>query len=297
MHVLVLGYGEMGHAMETLLAPRHDVSIWDKFPPPGFESVVLEDVLPDADFVIFCLPAKPHREVLERVKPGLKPGSVCLSIAKGLDEAGDTAREMFETVLGDDFEYALLYGPMISEEIRAGRPGFAQAGCATAALFDRVRALFDDSALYLLHSTDLVGISWSVILKNVYAMAFGVSDGLELGDNSRGLLAVLALREMERIVVDLGGDPATPRGLAGLGDLVTTATSAGSHHHALGQKLALGETEDISGEGVHTLAMLKAHGLLDIDRYPLLATVRDIVKTPGQVRERLDRYVRASFPD
>jgi len=292
MHVLILGYGEMGHAMETLLAPRHEISIWEKYPQPGFRSVRLEEAAPLADIIVFCLPVNPHREVLKRIEPALKPGGLPLSIAKGLDESGRTACGIFDSVLGDRSRYALLYGPMIAEELRAGRAGFAQAGCQTKALFERVEDLFYGSRLYLSHSTDLTGLSWSVVLKNVYAIAFGVADGLNMGDNVRGFLVVEALRELERIVVDMGGEAATARALAGLGDLVTTATSTGSHHRALGTRLARGDTEDISGEGVHTLAMLATHELIDIENYPLMSAVREIIRQPAAARERLARYVR-----
>lgn len=295
MHVLILGYGEMGHAMETLLAPRHEVSIWEKYPQPGFRSVQLEETVPLADLVIFCLPVNPHREVLERIKPALKPGGLPLTIAKGLDEAGLTARGIFDSILGDRSRYALLYGPMIAEELRAGRAGFAQAGCHNRALFERVDDLFRGSHLYLSHSRDLVGLSWSVVLKNVYAIAIGVADGLHMGDNVRGFLVVEALRELERIVVDMEGEAGTARALAGLGDLVTTATSAGSHHRALGARLARSDTEDIGGEGVHTLAMLATHGLIDIEQYPLLSAVDEIIRQPAAAGERLGRYIRAAF--
>lgn len=295
MQVLILGYGEMGHAMETLLGPRHELAIWDKYPPEGFRSVNLDEAVPAADCVVFCLPANPHAEVLERITPRLRAGSLCISIAKGLDESGRSANGIFEATLGGRHDYALLYGPMISEDIRAGRDGFAEAGCGSEAMFERIRALFNGSTLHLAHSTDLPGITWSVILKNVYAIAFGIIDALAWGDNTRGFLMVQALAELDRIVVDLGGRGGTPYQLAGLGDLVTTATSKSSHHHTLGGKLARGEIDAPSGEGVHTLAMIKAHSILDIEQYPLMATVDRIVTERTAAAERLQRYIDTCF--
>jgi glycerol-3-phosphate dehydrogenase (NAD(P)+) len=146
---------------------------------------------------------------------------------------------------------------MISEEIRADRYAFAELGCADVSVFHRVRDLFQDTRLCIRHSTDIAGISWSVILKNVYAIAFGMADELQLGDNMRGFLAVTALHELISIVGQMGGKPAAPLHLAGLGDLITTATSPGSHHHELGRRLARGETGGINGEGIHTLAMVE----------------------------------------
>lgn len=276
--VLLLGYGEMGHAMQHLLSDHHTLDIWDKFPIAGVQSVELETAAPLADFVIFCLPVNPHREVVLSIAPLLKPECICLSIAKGLDESGHTAAQIFADALDPyPLAYGLLYGPMISEEIRAGRPGFAQhAGC-TPEVFSSVQLLFADSDLLLSSSADIDGISWSVILKNVYAMAFGMADELGLGDNMRGFLMVAALHELDTIVRRLGGATGTAFHLAGLGDLVTTATSESSHHHSLGRQLARGDRSAVNGEGVHTLQMVVKHGIFPFHEYPLFALLHSVV--------------------
>lgn len=292
--VLVLGYGEMGHAMEFLLANHHTLFIWDKFPAAGFQSVVLEDCVPIADIILFCLPVNPHRDVVEQIKPLLGEQSLCLSIAKGLDENGQTAAQIFEQVLGDQ-PYALLYGPMISEEIRAGRYAFGQVGCKNDATYQRVSALFSPTKLFTESTKDIAGISWSVILKNVYAMVFGMADELQLGDNMRGFLMVAALHELEQIVIQMGGKPASPFHLAGLGDLVTTATSENSHHHELGRRLARGETENITGEGVHTLQMVEKHQLLNLELFPLFRLIQQIIKQPEQVVQKIERFLQQRY--
>ena len=295
-NVLILGYGEMGHAMEHLLADKARLSIWDAFPPTGppagFESVDIETAAPMADIVLFCLPVNPHREIIERIRPLLKQDCVCLSIAKGLDEAGQTAAQIFADVLGDAQPYALLYGPMISEEIRAGRHAFAQLACSDADYFGGIHQLFADTRLHIEQSHDVTGISWSVILKNVYAMVFGMADEFQLGDNVRGYLAVASLHELDQIVLEMGGDAGSPFHLAGLGDLITTATSEDSHHHELGRMLARGETEHIEGEGVHTLSMVSKHQLLDETRYPLFSLIHAIVRKPANARQQVDAYLR-----
>ncbi|MCK5191763.1 MAG: hypothetical protein KAR12_17100, partial [Methylococcales bacterium] len=67
--VLILGYGEMGHAMEYLLKDRQQLDIWEKYPKDNFQSVVLEDAAPEADIVLFCLPVNPHREIVKQIAP------------------------------------------------------------------------------------------------------------------------------------------------------------------------------------------------------------------------------------
>ena len=294
LKVLILGYGEMGHAMEYLLDEQQQLYIWEKYPVNNCQSVVLEDVAPEMDIVLFCLPVNPHREIATRISPLLKNTCLCISIAKGLDEAGQSAAQIFFDVFARHQPYALLYGPMVSEEIRAGRYAFAQLGCDDIDMCNRVYAMFSDTHLYIEHTSDITGISWSVILKNVYALVFGMADELQLGDNVRGYLLVVAMRELEKIVCDMGGQSGSPYHLAGLGDLVTTATSEDSHHHELGRMLARGELENIKGEGVHTLEMISKFQLIDIEDFPLFNLIHDIVSKPSDVKASICQYLTRS---
>ena len=293
--VLILGYGEMGHAMERLLKGRQQLDIWEKYPQDNFQSVVLEEAAPRADMVLFCLPVNPHREIVKQIAPLLRKTCLCLSIAKGLDEAGQTAAQIFAGVLGSYQPYSLLYGPMISEEIRANRYAFGQLGCDGMDSYRRVHELYQGTRLYIEHTADITGISWSVVLKNVYAMVFGMADQLQLGDNMRGYLSVAALRELDQIVRKMGGKAGSPYHLAGLGDLITTATSEDSHHHELGRMLAREEVRGIEGEGIHTLEMVSQHRLFNTADYPLFRLVHDIVRSPQGVRERINGYLKQVY--
>jgi glycerol-3-phosphate dehydrogenase (NAD(P)+) len=289
LRVLILGYGEMGHAMQALLAPRHTLQVWQRHPPPGRTGIELAQAVPESQFVLFCLPATAHAGIAGRIAPLLRGDTLCLTIAKGLDDAGRTPFEALAAA-GIAERVTVLYGPMIAEEIQAGKPAFAQCGAADETRARRVMELFAGSALQLEFSPDVPGLTWSAILKNVYAIAFGVTDQLALGDNARGFLAVAVLHELESIVRALGGAPATPFHLAGLGDLITTATSSGSHHHELGRRLARGE-RDLSGEGVHTLSVLRAHPRIDPRRYPLFRLIDACVQDPASTRTLFPGYL------
>ena len=293
--VLTLGYGEMGHAMEYLLKERHQLEIWERHPQDNSQPVALEEVVSNADIVLFCLPVSAHRKIVIQIAPHLKNTCLCLSIAKGLDESGQTAAQIFSEIFESHQPYGLLYGPMISEEIRAGRYAFAQLGCNDVDSYNRVRELFRDTRLYTEHTSDVIGISWSVILKNVYALVFGMADELQLGDNMRGYLSVAALRELDQIVRKMGGLAGSPYHLAGLGDLITTATSEDSHHHELGRMLARGETQRIEGEGIHTLEMVNQHRLFNTQDYPLFQLVHDIVRKPRETHKKIDGYLQKVY--
>ena len=286
IRVLILGHGEMGQAMEFLLAPNHPFRIWQRHPPAGAAPLDLSAAVPVGDVILFCLPATAHAEVAARIAQHVRRDALCLTIAKGLDAQGRLPFEVMTAALGAN-RVAVLYGPMISEEIRTGKPAFAECGATRAGAQTRIAALFRGTALHLERARDMAGLSWSAILKNVYAMAFGMADELGLGDNARGLLSVTALRELSRIVKVTGGKPATPFHLAGLGDLITTATSAGSHHRQLGRQLARGMRDGL--ERAATLFeggdLRRARVLVDdlLGDVPLSSTDRSVLRRVANV--------------
>ena len=293
--VLILGHGEMGKAMECLLKDRHPLTVWVRHPSNNLPPTVLEEAASQADIILFCLPVNPHQEIIHRIASHLKIDCLCISIAKGLDEAGQTAAQIFSKNLPANNPFALLYGPMISEEIRAERNAFAQLGGSEKKYYHKVLELFQGTPLYIEYTNDITGISWSVILKNVYALIFGMADELKLGDNMRGFLAVEALHELEKIVMKMGGQKGSPYHLAGLGDLITTATSVDSHHHELGCMLAREETENIKGEGIHTLQMVEQYQPFVIADYPLFYLIQTIVKHPQDVAKKINYYLQSIY--
>lgn len=289
--VLILGYGEMGHALQHLLGARHPLVVWDRTPRDGSTSIEPLSLVSDCDFVLFCLPAQPHFDLITHLLPALSRRTLCLSIAKGLDDQGRTPTGVFNQVLGTNIPHAVLYGPMISEELRAGKPGFAQVAASDDEALHKTIGLFLESDLHIEASTDRIGTSWSAILKNVYAILFGVADELRLGDNMRGHLAVAALAEIGDIVHGFGGLATTPYRWAGLGDLITTATSAGSHHHELGRLLVRGQHDAMRGEGIHTLQILRSLALVAIDKYPLLNLIDACVRDPDNLHRNMQNYL------
>ena len=292
LKVLILGHGRMGRAMEHLLVARHDVRIWDVGGVIRGSHVTLEAEAGDAQVVLFCLPVNPHHEIASRLEPHLAPSSLSLTIAKGLDESGRTAAQIFERVFSQEHHYGVMYGPMIAEELSSDQHGFADVVLSEPQDISIIENLFRGSTLVCQQASDMHGRSWSVILKNVYAILFGVADELKLGKNMRGHLMVGAMAELSGIVQVFGGQAHTPYSYAGLGDLVTTGTSEDSHHHTLGRKLALGEWSDISGEGVHTLQMVERHHLFDWRGYPLFALAHDIVTEPAMLHVRMKDYLK-----
>ena len=276
----------MGHALEYLLADNHDIRIWSIFTQNNLENEVIL-----ADIILLCLPVNAHAEILQRVVSSIRPHCLCLSIAKGLDETGKSAPQILCDFLHGKSPYGVLYGPMISEEISLGRLAFADVALSNPASYSTIRGLFAGTSLICTQVEDMHGSGWSVILKNVYAIIFGIADELKLGGNVRGHFMVTALAELSAIVSSMGANTSTPYSYAGLGDLVTTATSEDSHHHELGRQLARGLFADISGEGVHTLEMVNKFHLFTYESYPLFMLINEIVAKPGNLRSLLDAYL------
>lgn len=287
--VLILGHGEIGQAVEHLLAPRHAVRIWERRKESP-ENLVRAAVA--CDFAVFCIPAVPHFELASRLRPHLPSHAICISVAKGLDDAGRNAAQVFDQVLRTQ-PFGMLCGPMIAEEIRRDRPAFAEFATPSDEVYDRVQRLFEGSALRVERAHDALATAWTAVLKNVYAIAFGMADGLDLGDNVRGYLAVAALREIESVVLYLTGRRPPPFQLAALGDLVTCATSAGSHHHEVGLRLAHGDAGPITGEGVHSVEMLMRQGALSAGPFPLYGLVAAALRERADVRGNFLRFLDA----
>lgn len=292
--VLIVGYGEMGHAMQHLLQGHHVITVWHCDSPEGMV-IPLEKAAAEQDFVILCIPTGPLFEIASQIGDSLSEETLVISISKGLDENGRVAFDAVGTALEPTQPHVVIYGPMIAEELRANLSGFAQVGSPDPAWAQRTQALFADSGLYLTTTADTTGISWCAVLKNVYAMAFGMADELGLGVNVRGYLATVTMQELAAISRQKGGTEAAPYGLAGLGDLLTTATSSDSHHHSLGMQLARGERDDLAGEGTHTIALVSQLNLIDTRQYPLMQLIQEIVMNECDALQKWRNYLAGTF--
>ncbi len=281
--ILILGYGEMGHALEYLLKPRHKISIWDPYVPEQLPEIELRQAAEQSEFIIFCTPTAPIFELAKTIRPAIPSDSICICMAKSLDDQGRTAPEALSQGLGGQPQLGFLYGPMIAENILAGKLAFCALAASDNQVERRVLKLFQSTKLKSKGSKDMIGSAWCAVLKNPYAILFGLIDELEMGANVRGFLTVAALDEMASIIELFGGRRQTAYSLAGLGDLICTGTSRDSHHHELGRMIARGEHDDLSGEGVNTLVMIQTHKLINTKQFPLLDCASEIVLTGKEI--------------
>lgn len=196
-------------------------------------------VLAECDAIIFACPSSFLRETAERVKDAISPRTkIAISLCKGL-EAGTFARP--ETVLRELFPSlpcGTISGPTNAAEVASGLPAAVVfASDAPQAVAEEIQREFSNERFRIYRSSDIVGVELGGALKNIYAIAAGICDGMQLGANARASLLTRALAEMGRIVVAEGGKIETVRGLSGMGDLVATATADWSRNRSFGLEI------------------------------------------------------------
>lgn len=195
--------------------------------------------LAECDAVIFACPSKALRATAERVKDAISPRTrILISLCKGL-ETGTLLRP--EQVLRQVFPSlpcGVISGPTNAAEVAAGFPvAVVFASDAPAELAEKIQSEFSDASFRIYRSADVVGVELCGALKNIYAIAAGICDGMRLGANARASLLTRALAEMGRIVEAEGGNVETARGLSGMGDLVATATADWSRNRTFGLEI------------------------------------------------------------
>lgn len=268
-------------------------------PPTVLPVCELSAALRGADFVILAVPAQVLRDVLSAAKPYLSPEAFLIIAAKGIERTtGKRMTQVAADVLGTEAaaRCGVLSGPNLSAEIVAGKPAAAVVAGPGSEWRPACQALFASPLFRVYTNCDTIGVELCGAMKNVIAIAAGMSDGLGYGPNAKATLVTRGLAEMARFVAHWGGDPRTCWGLAGLGDLMVTCHSSLSRNWTLGYHLGRGLSLDAAkravagvAEGVETCAaiMKLAGGGTDL---PLTQAVHAVIyegQAPDQVAKEL----------
>ncbi len=212
-----------------------------------------------ADVVVVGVPSHRFRAVLVEAAPHITAGTPVVSLAKGVEQG--TLLRMTEVVgqVLPDSPVGVLTGPNLAREVAAGQPAASVVACADPVLAHRLMGLFGGPTFRVYTNDDVVGCELAGALKNVVAIAVGMAHGMGFGHNTSASLITRGLAELSRLGVALGGRPVTFSGLAGLGDLVATCSSAQSRNRSVGDALGRGATieqvvadMDMVAEGVRT---------------------------------------------
>lgn len=263
MKIAVLGAGAWGTALAINLAARHTVSLWTRnaahlaelagqrcnrryladfaFPPALTLDGDLDVALAGAALALVVTPTAGLRAALREVA-ARAPGLPVVWACKGF-EAG-TARlphQIAGEELGESAPYGVLSGPSFAKEVAQGLPAALTLAATDETFAHDAVALLHSPRLRIYHSNDVVGVETGGAVKNVMAIAAGISDGMGYGHNARAALITRGLAEITRLGHALGGRPETFMGLTGVGDLILTCTGDLSRNRTVGLKLASGK--------------------------------------------------------
>ncbi len=322
--IAVLGDGGWGTTIAILLSNKgYDVTVWGAFPDyiallqkervnrkflPGIKIPVevrltsdINRISKDGVFVI-AIPSKYLRETISRFKG--KVGEKIISLTKGIEtETLKRPSEVISEVLGAS-KISVLSGPSISFEVARNLPTTLVAASFDAALAKETQDIFTTPDFRVYTSSDLIGVELGGALKNIIAIAAGISDGMGFGVNTKAALLTRGLAEIIRLGTKMGAKKETFFGLSGLGDLATTCMSAHSRNRRLGEEIGKGkklkdilkETEMII-EGItttkSTYELSKKFGV----EIPITEKIYDVLYTgknpKDAVKELMTRALKA----
>lgn len=331
--VAVVGTGGWGTALACLLAEQgNEVRLWGRTAAvveemaevrenrlylPGVrlpDTVILETDLRaavrDAEVVALIVPAQAMRAVASAVAPHLEARPLLVSGAKGLEQK--THLRMSEVIAacipsGRHRGMVALSGPNHAEEVGRRMPSASVAASAQLEAAREAQEVFMTPYFRVYTNVDLVGVELAGALKNVIALASGISDGLGFGDNTKAALMTRGMAEIARLGSRLGANPLTFAGLAGMGDLIATCTSRHSRNRRAGEDIGRGRSvaeiladSRMVVEGIWTTCAAVELGEACGVELPIAAAVKEVLfggKEPlSAVAELMERDPRAEEP-
>ena len=267
-NILVIGDGGWGTALAVLLAEKGcRVYQWSAFPEyakevqrtrlnkkflPGVKlprkmriSGLVEDIPRDIGLIVSAVPTLYLRSSLNKLAVALNGGAPVVSGTKGIENSTLLrASQIIHETLGARRSIAVISGPSHAEEVARHLPTSVALGGKNPGLLRALQRLFSTNHFRVYTNSDITGVELGGALKNVIAIAGGMSDGLGYGDNSKSALLTRGLVEIARLGVKMGGRRQTFFGLAGLGDLMTTCFSRHSRNRAVGESIGRGKRLD-----------------------------------------------------
>ena len=274
----IIGAGELGRALGGALTRAHMQILYYDRDPKRSTTGSIEDLVRSCQVLFICVPSWAVKDITKQLAHVSHPHEprVVVTFAKGVEPGFVTMDQLLADRLPDYYDTGVIYGPMIAGEIERSRAAHGVVALSNSRWFSTLHDHFADANMFLEMSGDSKGVALCAVLKNVYAIGFGVIDGLHLGLNVKGVMAAHVLAEMKRILADMNADPKTAEGVAGLGDLLATGFSEESFNYRVGKSLAERiADEHIKSEGLVTLHELGKMGKLK--QYPIAQTLHQIV--------------------
>ena len=330
--ICIIGTGSWGTTLAVVFARRGlNVSLWARTPEeaallnarrenvdflPGIPfpltvhvTHALASAARDARILIVVVPSQTFRANVRQVRPFIAAHQIVVSATKGIEIEG---LQRMSEILRDELpqippeQFVVVSGPNIAREIAAGLPASTVAAAADEAVAREAQERLMSPSFRIYTHTDVVGVELAGALKNVYAIAAGAADTLNVGENAKATVLTRALAEMTRLGVALGANPITFAGLAGIGDLMCTCNSRHSRNHTVGERLAQGQKLDeilagmkMVAEGINTAKAARQLALRHHVEMPLVEQVYAVLfegKSPRQaIGDLMGRGAKAEF--
>lgn len=214
----------------------------------------IDEVCYGKDILVFAVPSVYVRATAEMANPHIRDGQVVVNVAKGIEaDTLMTLTEVIQDALSADIKIAALSGPTHAEEVAQDMPSAIVSASKDIVVAEMVQSAFMNLFMRVYTNTDVKGVEICSALKNIIALATGISAGLGYGDNTKAALITRGLAEIERLGMKLGCLKETFSGLAGMGDLIVTATSVHSRNNRCGYLI---------GQGYDTVTAIKKIGMV-----------------------------------
>lgn len=331
--VTVFGAGSWGTALSYVLAQNgHDLLLWThrkeqaeeinnhtnerylkgiQLPDSIKATADLDKAVAHADIIVLAVPTKAIREVSRDIRARLTKKALFVHVSKGIEpDSLKRISEMIRDEIPAEFieEVVILSGPSHAEEVVLEHPTTVTAACANTQAANRIQDLFMNSYFRVYTNTDVIGVEIGGALKNIIALAVGITDGLGYGDNAKAAIMTRGLAEIARLGVKMGATPLTFSGLSGVGDLIVTCTSVHSRNWRAGNMLGKGKNVDevleemgMVVEGIRTTKA--AHQLAEKYQVPMPITqalymvLFEGVKPEKAVEELMGRMKKNEMED
>lgn len=271
--VTFLGGGSFGTALSILLANKgYDIKLWDRNPDivnsininrdnlkylPGvqlpdnitaYENI--DEAILYSSYIVLSVPSHVIRQLCMQIKTKVTKDQTLICIAKGIEEA---TLKLLSEVIEEELPHnpiVMLSGPSHAEEVSRNMPTVVVAASRNKKCAEEVQDLFMTNTFRVYTNSDLIGVEIGGAVKNIIALASGISDGIGCGDNTKAALMTRGIHEIVRIGTKLGGRIETFSGLTGIGDLIVTCTSMHSRNRRAGILIGEGMTAEKAAEKI-----------------------------------------------
>ncbi len=316
----VVGAGSWGTTVAHLLAHAVPTTLWARDPAVAAEinaahtntrylpgatlhpslraTSDMEEAVGSAEVVVMGVPSHGFRDTLTGVAEVIGPWVPVVSLAKGLEQG---SRQRMTEVIAEvlpGHPCGVLTGPNLAREILEGHGAASVLAMSDLTIAERLQDVFATDWFRVYTNDDVVGCEVAGAFKNVIAIASGIADGLGTGDNTRAAVITRGLAELSRLGTEMGGQPLTFAGLAGIGDLVVTCTSRQSRNRNVGEQLGRGreigevlaETRMVA-EGVRTVAVMVELGRKHGVEMPIADQIDAVIKGETSAAEAYSRLL------